>query len=133
LAEAIKPLIDGGFIIDDSDMLAECYQSASPEERREQEKTEEREKGKTPQKGFSSFPEEERRGEEREKGNGSARALASALPSGALACAPSSEPPSPNQGAKRHTKLTDQEANDYRSPPRTKPDTPLQSLPEKLR
>jgi len=51
-----------------------------------------------------------------------ARALASALPSGALACAPSS-----------YTKLTDQEANDYRSPPRTKPDTPLQPLPEKLR
>jgi hypothetical protein len=48
LRAALKPLIDGGFFIDDSNMLAECKQEAIPEREREnkketQDKTEERE------------------------------------------------------------------------------------------
>lgn len=39
LADALKPLIDSGFFIDDSNVLAACYQAAIPE-KETQEKTE---------------------------------------------------------------------------------------------
>jgi hypothetical protein len=100
LTDAIKPLIESGFLITASGMLAARYQHAIPEKK-----------------------EEKRREEKR--ANSSARSLASALPSGALTREPGSEPAKPKAAPPAPVNYRDP-GNDYRSPPRTKSSNTLE-------
>lgn len=53
LTKALKPLVDGGFLEDASNVLAECLQRAIPDQIRSE--TDQRRAEQTPKNGFASF------------------------------------------------------------------------------
>lgn len=138
IIEGLKPLIDEGFFIDDSNTLAGCYQSATPEERRGE--AEKREKAPLFESG-GAFSQEPLPSALEGKGNGSARSFASASNGDALAREPSTVPPSPDGRSPSLQRppaefgsrqgMSPDLGNDYRSPPRTKSDNVLEPIPDR--